>query len=184
MILWFIFSQVFKPLWPSDPIWQHTLESVLAEVIACCLEVPSHDLNQCWLITNEVICHSDVSSFNGRYQTLKRICKIHSSELITSLRNGWVLQRCHTEEYGLQNKELIMVTRKGNFYKSCFWQRFNLNISTYMWWQNHYTILMLENDNFANIKYIFPWTGNSGQFDMNFCNKNHTQALTYCGIAL
>ena len=47
--------------WPSDAIssirWQRS-GSTLAQVMACCLTVPSHYLNQCWLIISEVQWHS------------------------------------------------------------------------------------------------------------------------------
>ena len=34
------------------PIWHHGSWSILVQVMACCLMVPSHYLNQCWLIVN------------------------------------------------------------------------------------------------------------------------------------
>ena len=42
-------------LWPSVAIWQHRSEWTLAQVMACCLTAPSHYLNQCWLIIEEVL---------------------------------------------------------------------------------------------------------------------------------
>ena len=43
-------------LWPSasDAIWWHRSGSTLAQVLARFLRAPSHYLNQCWLIINEV----------------------------------------------------------------------------------------------------------------------------------
>ena len=41
-------------LWPSDVIWRHRSGSLFAQVMACCLTAPSHYLNQCWLIINEI----------------------------------------------------------------------------------------------------------------------------------
>ena len=41
-------------LWPSDGIWQHKSGSTLVQVMAWCLLVPSHCLNQSWLIISEV----------------------------------------------------------------------------------------------------------------------------------
>ena len=35
---------------PSDAIWLQRSGSTMAQVMACCLTAPSHDLNQCWLI--------------------------------------------------------------------------------------------------------------------------------------
>ena len=42
----------FNSLWPGGTIWQHRSGSTLAQVMACCLTAPNHDLNQCWLIIN------------------------------------------------------------------------------------------------------------------------------------
>ena len=39
----------FNSVWPSDTIWGQRSGSTLAQVMACCLTVPSHYLNQCWL---------------------------------------------------------------------------------------------------------------------------------------
>ena len=44
-------------LWLNDAIWRHRSESTLAHVMACCLVAPSHYLNQCGLITGEVLWH-------------------------------------------------------------------------------------------------------------------------------
>ena len=39
---------------PSDTIWQQRSGSTLAQVMVCCLKVPSHCLKQCWLVRNVV----------------------------------------------------------------------------------------------------------------------------------
>ena len=41
-------------LWPIDIIWRHRSGSVLVQVKACCLAVPSHYLNQCGLLKGKV----------------------------------------------------------------------------------------------------------------------------------
>ena len=41
---------MFKSLWPSDTIWRQRSWSTFPQVMACCLTVPSHYLNQCWLV--------------------------------------------------------------------------------------------------------------------------------------
>ena len=51
-----------NPLWPSDAIWRQGSGSTLAQVMACCLMVPSHYLNQCWLIISKVQWHSSEGS--------------------------------------------------------------------------------------------------------------------------
>ena len=42
--------QWVKWLWPSHTMWWHRSESTLAQAMACCIRVPSHYLNQCWII--------------------------------------------------------------------------------------------------------------------------------------
>ena len=44
-------------LWPSDARWRHRTGSTLVQAMACCLTVPSHYLNQCWLIISNVQWH-------------------------------------------------------------------------------------------------------------------------------
>ena len=51
-------------LWPSDVTWQHRSGSWLAQVMACCLMATSHYLNQCWLITEGVLWHSQEMIMN------------------------------------------------------------------------------------------------------------------------
>ena len=48
----------YNSLRPSDAIWWQKTGSTLTQVMACCLTAPSHYLNQCWLIINEVQWHS------------------------------------------------------------------------------------------------------------------------------
>ena len=50
-----IASKVVNSLWPSDVIWRQGSRSTLAQVMACCLTAPRHYLNQCWLMTSEVL---------------------------------------------------------------------------------------------------------------------------------
>ena len=53
----------FNSLWPSDARWRHRSGSTLALVMACCLMVPSHYMNQCWLPISEILWHSPESNF-------------------------------------------------------------------------------------------------------------------------
>ena len=48
-----------------DAKWQHKTWSILVQVMACCLTTPSHNLNQCWLITGKVLWHSPEGNFTG-----------------------------------------------------------------------------------------------------------------------
>ena len=53
-------AQCGSLLWP---VWWSG--STLAQVMACCLAAPSHNLNQCWLIIKVVLFHSLEGSFTG-----------------------------------------------------------------------------------------------------------------------
>ena len=48
---WFMFNS----LWLNDAIWWHRSGLTLAQVMACCLMVPSHYLNQCWLLMKGIL---------------------------------------------------------------------------------------------------------------------------------
>ena len=41
-------------LQPNDAIWQHRSGSTVAQVMFCCLMMPSHYLIQCWLVISKV----------------------------------------------------------------------------------------------------------------------------------
>ena len=56
-------SRKINPLGPSDAIWRQRSGSTLAQVMACCLTVPSHYLNQCRLIISKVEWHSSKGKF-------------------------------------------------------------------------------------------------------------------------
>ena len=43
------FSMKLNSLWPSDAIWEQKFGSSLAQVMACCLMMPSHSPNWCLL---------------------------------------------------------------------------------------------------------------------------------------
>ena len=51
MLLFCFHCGFINSLWPSDTIWQQGFWSALAQVMACCLIVPTHYQNQCWLIS-------------------------------------------------------------------------------------------------------------------------------------
>ena len=57
LVHWYIFVLHQVSLWLSDAIWQHKSGSTLAQVMACCLTAPSHNLNQCWLPISKVQWH-------------------------------------------------------------------------------------------------------------------------------
>ena len=60
-----------KSLWPSDAIQRWRSWSTLVQVMACCLMAPSHYLNQCWLITSEVLrWYSLGGNYTGNAQSI------------------------------------------------------------------------------------------------------------------
>ena len=46
-IIRYMYDGSFNSLGPSDAIWRQRSGSTLAQVMACCLTAPSHNLNQC-----------------------------------------------------------------------------------------------------------------------------------------
>ena len=44
-------------LWPCDAICRHKTGSILDQVMACCLRVPSHYINQYSLLIDEILWH-------------------------------------------------------------------------------------------------------------------------------
>ena len=60
--------QWFNPLWPSDAIWRRISWSTLVQVMAWCLMAPSHCLNQCWLVINDVLWYSSEIKFTAHIQ--------------------------------------------------------------------------------------------------------------------
>ena len=54
-------QHLINSLWHSDAIWQHRTGTVLVQVMVWCQMIPSHYLNQSWLLINEVLHHSPES---------------------------------------------------------------------------------------------------------------------------
>ena len=65
MVTWYWDNQLIllNSLRPSDAIWWHRSESILAQEMACCLTAPSHYLNQCWLVIRKIQLHSCDGNF-------------------------------------------------------------------------------------------------------------------------
>ena len=69
----------FNSLWPSDVMWRHRSGSMLAQVMASCLTARSHYLNQCWLLTSEVLWHFPENNFTT---SSKLLCCTMSMKII------------------------------------------------------------------------------------------------------
>ena len=80
-------------LWLNDTIWQHSSWSTLVQVMACCLMVPSHYLNQCWLIFSKVQWHSVEGNLTKDSSLINHYNKFEnylSKFLFKSPRGQWV----------------------------------------------------------------------------------------------
>ena len=84
-------SSLKDSLWPCDTIWQHKSGSTLAQVMAWCLTAPSHYLNQCWPLINEILWHSSESNCTASAQVINLYHKFknHTFKII-AYRGQWV----------------------------------------------------------------------------------------------
>ena len=94
---------VNQTLLSSDFIWRHRSWSILAQVMACCLMAPSHNLNHCWQIISKLFLTFTWRQFQRKYSTYvsfvwvwKRLVDI----AVASFRGQWV------------NESLIQCCRK------------------------------------------------------------------------
>ena len=51
----FVAAYVVNSVWHNNDIWWHKSGPALAQVTACCLTVPSHNLNPNWLVIKGVL---------------------------------------------------------------------------------------------------------------------------------
>ena len=65
-------------LWPSDALWWYRSGSTFSWVMIFCWTAPSHYLDQCWFIINEVLWHWRKTNFK------------RSAQYIDSQRNGLI----------------------------------------------------------------------------------------------
>ena len=79
-------------VWPSDAIWRQGSRSTLVQVVACCLTVPSHYLNQCWLVITKVQWCSSEGNFTWDVRGISHPKKLEnnfSKILLKSPRVQW-----------------------------------------------------------------------------------------------
>ena len=72
-----------------DPWRWHGIWSSLVQVMAWCLMAPSHYLNQCCLIINEVLQYSLKESFTGNKTSVTEICWKITYGKISASHRGW-----------------------------------------------------------------------------------------------
>ena len=70
VILHFATLSSVNSLWPNDTIWRHRFGSKSTQVMACCLTATNDYLNQCWLFTIEIQCHSYWGNFTRDVSTI------------------------------------------------------------------------------------------------------------------
>ena len=57
-------------LWPGDTIWHHRICSTPVQIMACCLALPGHYLNQHWWIISKALWHLLLGNFSGNPQDI------------------------------------------------------------------------------------------------------------------
>ena len=80
-------------LWTNDAIWWQKSWSTLAQVMACCLTVPSHYLDQSSLIINKVLWHSSEGNLTGNAHDINLQNEFENyifKIIATSPRHKWV----------------------------------------------------------------------------------------------
>ena len=87
----------FNSLWPGDAMWRRRSGSVLAHVMACNLMALSHDLNQCWPITESIVLWPSIEiNFAARAQDINSsiVFENWASKMTTKYpRDQWVKQK-------------------------------------------------------------------------------------------
>ena len=83
-------DEYINSLGPSDAIWRWRSWSTLVQVMACCLTAPSHYLDQCWLITSNVMWHSSEMWICEETNQLNKIVNSIFRITFRSPRDQWV----------------------------------------------------------------------------------------------
>ena len=126
-------------LWPSGIVWHHRTESTLVQVLACCLKVPSHYLNQWWfIIWHQRGCVAFPWEQYHAHEILRiSICE-RSFKIITTSTKG---QCVKGEQHQLDDKALKLCVRT-----SVYWIiASSLNSTNKEQTLIRYVYLMMEN---------------------------------------
>ena len=84
-------------------LWRHRSWSTLAQVMACCLMAPSHNLNQCWPILNDIHRFSPEGNFT-------------QDTLSINIKWGWILSWISFKSTKCQAKAVLPQPWKLNAY--------------------------------------------------------------------
>ena len=108
-------------------IWRHRSESTLTQIITCWLMGPSHYLNQCWVIINEVLWHSPKTNS-------QEVLKISIRKL--DLKNTLTKSRLHLSGDNKLRLDDMLASVPGKVMSH--WFRRSIQISQWSqasWWQ-------------------------------------------------
>ena len=108
-------SEIKAPRWDfnasGDSTWRHKSGSNLAQVMACCLMAPSHNLNHRWIIIKGVLWHSSESNFpnaRGICSDIARLMTISQGPNFTAL-----VSQLDFTRYPMQFNVWLMSVRAG-----------------------------------------------------------------------
>ena len=118
-----VMTVMYNSLLPSDDIWWPRSGSTLAQVMACCLTAPSHNLHQCWLAISGVLWHSPKGNFIWTSQesnsSSEFVWKLHFENSLHIPKSHWIdlspitSQQLNTSCFltlGLFGRRVIVVT--------------------------------------------------------------------------
>ena len=86
-----------NPMWHNDAVWRHIIWSALVQVMVCWLVTPSHYLNHCCLITNEVLWH--LPTCQSMLLVVIAHCVSQAMTLLMTQTIGWHLQQMPWKPY-------------------------------------------------------------------------------------
>ena len=96
----------FNSLVPGDTIWWHRTWSTLVQVMACCLMILSHYLNQCWQIISKVqwqslednILHDIPHPSITKIELNITYLKVHSNVPAVNELNSYLIEYINRED--------------------------------------------------------------------------------------
>ena len=136
----------------GDSTWRHKSRSNLAQVMACCLMAPSHNLNHRWIIIKGVLWHSSESNFpnaRGICSDIALLMTISQGPNFTALVsqldftrypmqfNVWLMLLYHTWVWNRgicmcvimrPRSHMLIVLKKGNPWYNKIWLCLNVTI--------------------------------------------------------
>ena len=116
-------SNMFNSLWPREAIWHHRSGSILAQVMACCLNAPSQNLNNVdsrLSVSIPVQFHRKGTRYAGKDQ--------HSKFFYAFARGQWVKTDLCQIQIKLTWLQIVLLTHWGLMMHICvtehYWFRY------------------------------------------------------------